>query len=196
METLTEIDKFAFLWINQWVGRNPAIDSVVILLVSDYFVPVVTSLALFALWLSGQNQLALETNQRTVLIAILSVLITALTIALMNTVFDRPRPFEELNVSLLFYRPTDSSFPANPVAIVTAMSSSVCIRTPRLGVPLLALMLVFALSRVYAGVFYPFDVLGGAAIGFISASVSYTIAKFSEPAMAILLHRLRVLYLA
>ena len=108
----------------------------------------------------------------------------------------RPRPFTELKVSLLFYQPTDSSFPANPAAVAFAVAMGVWLWNRKVGTVLLGVATVFAFSRVYAGVFYPLDVLGGA---FIGAGVSLLVAwllRLIEPLPTLVLRLARATYLA
>ena len=169
MGFLERADESAFVWLNDWVGRFPLFDRIVELTVSDYFVPLTMSLLLLGLWFAGHSNAHREPNQLGVMTAILSVAAVNLIVELLNDFFYRPRPFEDLDVNLLFYMPTDSSFPANPAAFGFALALGVLIWNKRVGLVLLAPAVVFSLSRLYAGVFYPLDVIGGAAVGAASA---------------------------
>ena len=169
MGFLERADESAFVWLNSWVGRFPLFDRIVELTVSDYFVPLTMSLVLLGLWFAGHSNAHREPNQLGVMTAILSVAVVNLIVELFNDFFYRPRPFEDLDVNLLFYMPTDSSFPANPAAFGFAMALGVWAWNRKVGWALLAPAVVFSLSRLYAGVFYPLDVLSGAAVGTASA---------------------------
>ena len=110
MEFLESADERALLWLNGWVGHFAWLDAVVELVVSDYLVPVLLSLALLGLWFSGANPAARERNQRGVMVGIVGLGLANLVVQITNHYVFRPRPFASIDVSLLFYRPTDSSF--------------------------------------------------------------------------------------
>ena len=172
MGFMERADESAFVWLNGWVGRFPPLDRIVELTVSDYFVPLTMSLLLLGLWFAGHSNIHREPNQLGVMTAVLSVAVVNIIVELLNDFFYRPRPFEDLDVNLLFYMPTDSSFPANPAAFGFALALGVWAWNRKVGWVLLAPAVVFGLSRIYAGVCYPLDVVGGAAIGAAAALLS------------------------
>jgi undecaprenyl-diphosphatase len=151
-----------FELINGLAGRWLLLDVTMRLIVNDYFVPTTMALMLLALWLSG-----VKTNQRAVIQAVLAQGLSNAIVKACNLVYFRPRPFADPNlaVNLLFYRPSDSSFPSNPAAVGFAFATAVWLYNRRLGALMLALASLFALARVYCGVTYPVDALTGALIG-------------------------------
>lgn len=79
----------------------------------------------------------------------------------------RQRPYESEGVRRLVRKPTGSSFPSGHSAVGVAMFTMLADRS-RGGAPrrlLQAMGAYVALSRVYVGVHYPTDVLGGAGMG-------------------------------
>ena len=196
MGFLERADESAFLWLNGWVGRFSPLDRVVELTVSDYLVPLTMSLVLLGLWFAGHSSEHRERNQLGVMTAILSVAVVNLIVELLNLVLYRPRPFEDLDVNLLFYMPTDSSFPANPAAFGFALALGVWFWNRKVGWALLVPAVVFSLSRLYAGVFYPLDVIGGAAIGAAVAALSGWLTHTFKVVPLRVLRLARALYLA
>ena len=189
-------DETVFLWINGWVGTFSWFDNLIEVLVSDYFVPVGSALVLLAFWFIGGDPETRERNQKTVFVACTALGIASLTVLIINDFYFRPRPFDAHEAALLFYKPTDSSFPANPVAVVFAVAASVWWADRRVGTLLFVMASAFAFSRVYAGVHYPLDVISGAAIGIV---VAYLISKLRillEPLPTLVVRLARVFSLA
>lgn len=84
--------------------------------------------------------------------------------------YTHPRPFVQRNdVVLLIQHAADSSFPSEHATGSFALATGVLVHRLRYGLALVALATLIAFSRVYVGVHYPYDVLGGAAIGITSA---------------------------
>lgn len=196
MELLTRADESVILWLNGWVGRFPALDAIVRLMVSDYLIPVVLSLVLLGLWFAGGTSALRERNQRGVMTAMLGLALANLTVEAFNQFLFRPRPFSELEVSLLFYQPTDSSFPANPAALGFAIATGVWLWNRKAGSAMLVMAAAYSIARVYAGVFYPLDVIGGAAIGTLASLLATLALRLAEPVPSRVLRFARSLYLA
>jgi undecaprenyl-diphosphatase len=196
LELLTRADESVFLLLYGWVGRFPALDAIARLTVSDYLVPVVLSLILLGLWFAGRTSALRERNQRGVMTALLGLALANLTVEAFNQVLFRPRPFSELEVSLLFYQPTDSSFPANPAALGFTIATGVWLWNRKAGSAMLVMAAAYSIARVYAGVFYPLDVIGGAAIGTLVSLVAALVLRLAEPVPSRALRFARSLYLA
>ncbi|MBI4199985.1 MAG: phosphatase PAP2 family protein [Chloroflexi bacterium] len=196
MEILAKADERALLWLNGWAGRWPWLDALAQTVASDYLVPVAMGLMLLALWFTGGTPWDRERRQRSVFTALAGLTMASWVVLELNKVLFRPRPFQTLDLTLLFYRPVDSSFPANPAAVVFAIAAGVWLKDRRSGTALAAVGALYSLSRVYVGVFYPSDVLGGAAIGVATALLSALVLRWLEPLPRLLLRVARAIFLA
>ena len=185
-----------FQLINNLAGRNPILDGLMRLLVNDYFLTTSMSLILVAFWFEGQDRGQRERNQKAVLRAIVTLFIANILLKLCNLVYFRPRPFVGHEVNLLFYRPTDSSFPSNPATVGFSLAVAVWLYHRRLGALLLALATLFGLSRVYCGVHYPSDIVAGALLGGLSAYLVVRKGSLFDPLISLIIRTGRRLYLA
>ncbi len=84
----------------------------------------------------------------------------------------RPRPFRTIpGIRNLVKPPDDFSFPSGHTASAVLMSLILGHFYPAALIPCILLSSAIGLSRVYNGVHYPGDVLAGAVLGILSASV-------------------------
>jgi undecaprenyl-diphosphatase len=167
MSLIHSFDDWLFRLINNLAGHWPWVDGLARLLLNDYFVPTVLAVTLLALWFEPAAKMG--QNQRAVLTASLSAALANIIVKLMNLVYFRPRPFAGHAVHLLFYQPSDSSFPSNAAALSFAVAAGVWFHNRAWGWGLTLLAALFGLSRIFGGLHYPLDVAAGALLGWGSA---------------------------
>ena len=107
--------------------------------------------------------------------------VAALLVTVLKGAFDRVRPpLADASIDPIGIVPASASFPSGHAATAFAAAVAVGLVHPRLRTPLLALAAVVALSRVYLGVHYVFDVVAGTmlgiAIGFLAARAVRAVA--------------------
>lgn len=158
-------DVWLFHVINDWVGQVPALDWIARVLVNDFMVPTTMALAAVWLWFAGTTDEEKIRNRRSVVLIALGILFANALIKDLSYVYFRPRPFAVDTVKLLFYRPSVSSFPSVPIAVAACFAAGAWYANPRAGRLLAMLGTLYGLARVYAGVHYPSDIVGGAVIG-------------------------------
>ncbi|MEO3840323.1 MULTISPECIES: phosphatase PAP2 family protein [unclassified Streptomyces] len=83
-----------------------------------------------------------------------------------RAIVERPRPFREHEgLEVLLPGTTGYSFVSDHTSVAMALAAGIFMASRRYGLAALALALLEALSRVYLGVHYPSDVVGGIALG-------------------------------
>ena len=94
----------------------------------------------------------------------------------------RVRPYELIDeLKLIIGRADDYSFPSGHTTNSLACAWVLFRRAPKKwGVPALVLAILIALSRLYVGIHYPTDILGGAVIGLVSACLSLWLVPKAE----------------
>lgn len=166
------------------------------LVVSDYLIPVSFSIVLLGLWFGWRDQPMRDLHQRGVLMGSMGLGIANVIVTIVNLLYFRHRPFDSYEVNLLFYMPTDPSFPANPASLTFAIATGVWAANRKIGTGMYVIALLYSFSRVYAGVFYPLDVVAGGMVGIVATSLAYLILKLIEPVPTIALRLVRFLCLA
>lgn len=196
---MTSADETVFFWINGLVGKVPIIDGIIRVISCDVFVPVVMFLALIAIWFYGRNQQVRERHQRAVICSLTAIGFSNLIVFILNAILsDRLRPFEAFpeKVNLLYCQPTDPSFPSNAAAAAFAMVIGIWIYNRRLGYILLVPALVISFGRVYMGIHYPLDIVGGFLTAILATGVAWLVLKVAEPIVFRFLSLARKVYLS
>lgn len=184
-----ELDYEVTLFINGLSGNFPILDLVVQIIASDYLVPVSFCLFLFFLWFSGNAVSQRNNDQKVVLTGILSVGLGNLLVLGANMLWNRPRPFLVLenSLNLVFYRPTDPSFPINPVVIGISLSYIIYMHDKSLGTIVFLLSLSMGFARVFVGISFLSDLFGALLFGIISGLISIWVRKNFENVFSFLI---------
>jgi undecaprenyl-diphosphatase len=192
-------DTSVFLWINGLAGKVTVFDEFFKGIANDYFALITGCLVLIWLWFATRDVVQREKNQRAVLWAMASIGIVCAMMMLINNNYFKLRPFDVLpgdSINLLFYKPTDSSFPSNIAAVIFALAIPIFIKNKRYGSWLLALAILTGFGRIYIGVHFPLDVVSGVALGALASFISLGILRIIKPLPDFVLKILHILYLA
>lgn len=195
-ETLLEADAAVAIALNHWVVASEVLRTVVRFIASDYLVPVVLSLTVLGMWVGPRTFASRERYQRAAIVAVAGMGFAALAVHITNDLVFRPRPFMEHPLTLLFYFPTDSSFPLHAAAVGFGFATGIWLADKRLGVFAVLAAAAWSLARVMAGVAYPSDALAGAVIGVVVTLMFYGVLLPLDPLVRYLLGWARRLYLA
>jgi len=125
--------------------------------------------------------------------------IANLLIFILNAILhDRLRPFEAFpdKVHLIYYPPTDPSFPSNAAAASFALAAGIWVYNRKLGYILSIPAIIISFGRVYMGIHYPLDIVGGFALAIVATGIVAAVMKLGRPIFDRLLKLMRKVYLA
>ncbi|MBE6679797.1 MAG: phosphatase PAP2 family protein [Ruminococcaceae bacterium] len=91
----------------------------------------------------------------------------------------RTRPYEVIEgLTSLIGPQSDFSFPSGHTAASFAFATVILLTAPKkYSIPTLVMAFLIAFSRIYLGVHYPTDILGGIVIGALCSIASYFVIK-------------------
>ncbi len=157
---LAGVDRAVFFFINQTLA-NPITDFARPLIKSDLHLKIFYGIILLVILWKGDNRLRWSALFSLIVVA----LSDQLSSAVLKPLIARPRPCWELDVHLLVGCGSGFSLPSSHAANLFAQAWLYKTIRPSSAKYLVPLAIVVALSRVFVGVHYPFDILAGAALG-------------------------------
>lgn len=169
METLFGIDLYLFKLFNQTLV-NPIFDVIMPFITKEKHLLPIYAIALFILmWKGGRR------GRIVALLLIITVIISdQISSTFLKSVIGRLRPCHELvDVRLLINCGSGKSFPSSHAVNNFAVAMVLIGFFRRFWFIFLSLAILIAYTRVYCGVHYPSDVLGGAVIGTLIGILCY-----------------------
>ena len=122
-----------------------------------------------------------KVKERKALILILfSLPLAIVLIKIIHIFINEPRPFVTFNFIPLTDNKPDLSFPSRHATIMAVIAFVLTFLKSKWAPLFLILMLLVGISRVYVGVHYPLDVLGGFIVGIFSVFATLGIIKAAK----------------
>ena len=175
MEALLQLDGNILLWIQQYIRHD----------FMDWFWTSITTLGNFGwFWITlSIILLFFKPTRKAGFVSLLSLGFCFLIAnGILKPLVARPRPYTQIAALEILIPPEkDLSFPSGHT---TASFASACILFRMLpkkyGVCAVVLAVLIALSRLYVGIHYPTDVIGGVVIGVFGSMLVYHVYLWAE----------------
>lgn len=175
MDALLQLDSRILLWIQEAVR-------------TDFLTPIFRFITTLGdggmIWIILALIFLCSKKYKKVGVAIALALIGSLVFnnLLLKNIVGRIRPYEVIEeLTILIEKPGEFSFPSGHTGSSFAAAAAIFLGTPRkIGIPALVLAFFIGISRLYVGVHYPTDVLGGMITGTILAIGAYNMVKKLE----------------
>jgi undecaprenyl-diphosphatase len=165
------VDYSLFKDVNGLSGSQP-FDSIFKFAANDliYVVVLIVALAFLVPWRSRRLE-----RRRGAVAATVSAGIALLLVIPISDAVDRARPFvaHPHVAHRLIAHASDAGFPSDHATGAFAIATAMLLFDPLIGVLLLVLAAIVIFARVYVGVHYPGDVIGGALLGAAVALLLY-----------------------
>lgn len=131
-----------------------------------------TLVGMFIVTLKGKAN-----ERKALLLTILALPIAVIIIKIIHLFISEPRPFVSYDIVPLINHQADASFPSRHATIMAVVAFSYTYFKSKWASLFLILMLLVGLSRIYVGVHYPLDIIGGFVVGLISLIVTRQIVN-------------------
>ena len=138
------------------------------------FIIYLTFLLMFILSFKGGTK-----ERKALIVAILAIPIIILLIKGIHIFFYENRPYIDYQLTPLIppYEP-DASFPSRHASIMSGIAFAYIYFKSKWAPLFLILLLWVGISRIYVGVHYPLDILGGIIVGLVSAILALQLSRF------------------
>lgn len=164
------------LLINGWAGKNRMIDDLMIFSASYLIFVVFIVVGSCMAYLIYKRQW----RQLSYLFATLTVSFLLLQIAVQ--LYVDHRPFVDHHLTQLVAHAAGKSFPSDHTTATTAIAVGLLYftRFKKTGLVVLGGALLIGFARVFVGIHYPVDILGGLLVGLLGGSLVYLLKKVIE----------------
>lgn len=133
-----------------------------------FIIGVLIFLTYFA-WLWKKKKIVL----RDLVFGFLALVVTYVTAKIIGHFYLNPRPFAVEHFIPLVPHIPDNGFPSDHTLLVSSLAAILYTYHKKLGITVFLIAILVGISRVYAGVHHPVDIIGAMAIAIFASFISY-----------------------
>lgn len=140
---------------------------------STEYVIFITGILMFILAKEGG-----VSERKAFILSLLAIPMSILLIKVIHLFYYEPRPFITHEVIPLLLEGNNASFPSRHTTIMSIFAFAATYFKHQWNVLIIILMALVGVSRIYVGVHYPIDIVGGILTGFVSILLTKQLIKF------------------
>lgn len=133
----------------------------------------VTAILGLTLFFTGKTK-----EKKAVFLTILGLVIAEMAIAAIHRVYFEPRPFITFPITPLIPPTADATFPSGHTTIMAVIAAAYTFSRSKFAPLFILLMLWVGFARIFVGVHYPLDILGGIVLGFFATYSATLVLNF------------------
>lgn len=161
------MDYSLFIYINNLAGKWICLDSIAIFFAQYFVYYLVAGAVVVFLLIKNKKE-----KIRYLLLVGSSVILSRIVITeLIRFIWHRSRPFVDHQVNQLLEHSASGSFPSGHIVFLFALATAVYFFNKKLGIAFLIISFLVGMARVFVGIHYPLDILGGIVIGILSVFI-------------------------
>ena len=172
---LVSFDSFLFQLISNLTHQNKFLDGLAVFL-ANYFQYFLIALAVFLLFLKVKDK------RRRIFICLFfafsAILSRGLITEIIRFFYSRPRPFAVFNLSPLINQNPTGSFPSGHMTFYFVLALTVFLLNKKWAWSFIGGVILMGLARIFVGVHWPSDILGGILIALLSYFITRKILKY------------------
>lgn len=151
------------------LARKSSLLDVIMIFGAKYLVFVTLALVIL-LTIRGSAK-----EKKPLVLIFIGILVAEILIKLTRVFFFEPRPYITFNLTPLITHIPDASFPSEHTTLMAILFWAYAFYYSKLTWIFLTLMLWVGFARIFVGVHYPLDILGGMFYGFLAITVAWQI---------------------
>lgn len=173
------LDKNIFIFLNSLTSESVFFDSIVVFLATSFGTLLTVGVFLFLIFHHDEegSQYSFDKVKRKIgeaSVILTSAFLSWLFVLILKDIFDSPRPFiTYTEIKPLFDYGSYDSFPSGHATFFSALGVALFMYHKRIGIFYLLGALIIGVSRIVAGVHFPFDILAGFVLGAVTSFVVY-----------------------
>lgn len=163
--------------INGWAGKNPPLDHIMIFCAKYLVYIIFVAVAVFVVYWLYKRQ------WRTVAYFFLSLVVTFILLKLAGLLNLDHRPFMDHHLTQLVAHASGKSFPSDHTTVTAGIAFALLFFTKfkKTGLLILLAAFVIGFARIFVGIHYPLDILGGLVTGLLGGAVTFGITRLVTP---------------
>ncbi len=169
------INQIAFQYIHAFAGRNPFLDAIAVFCANDIIYFLTAGFIVYALSMDGIRRKIYWLAEGALAVLLSRGLVTET----IRFFYYHPRPFDFYGFPSLVPE-SGASFPSGHMTFLFALAMVMFYANRKWGIVYFLLSLVVGVARIYAGVHWPFDILGGIAVGIVCAMIVHALLTTSK----------------